>query len=74
VVLHEPEIVESHLVGQFALVQSFPVQGVPVNLSAFVRALHLKKQSEFHAVAPSVFLTGGLVSLGEYIASHRKLV
>ena len=42
VVLDEPEVVESHLVGKFALVKSLPVQGVPVDFSAFIGTLHLK--------------------------------
>ena len=42
VVLDEPEVVESHLVGEFALVKSLLVQGVPVDFSAFIGTLHLK--------------------------------
>ena len=42
VVLHEPEVVEAHLVGQFALVKGLAVQEVPVHIIALEGALHLK--------------------------------
>ena len=51
VVFHEPDIVETHLVGQFALGQGFLVKGVPVNSRAFVGTLGLEQQTELHRAA-----------------------
>ena len=42
VVLDEPHPVEARPIGQFALVKRLLVQGVPVYVSALVRALHFK--------------------------------
>ena len=52
VVFHEPEVVETNLVGQFALFQGFLVEGVPVDLRSLERALAFVEQSELHGGSP----------------------
>ena len=51
VVFHEPDIVETHLVGQFTLGQGFLVKRVPVNSGALVGTLGLEQQAELHRAA-----------------------
>src|SRR6266446_227694 len=51
-VLNEPEVVEPHLVGEFALRQRFLVQRVPVNGRALERTLTFVEEAKLHHPAP----------------------
>src|SRR5262249_10477398 len=50
VVLHEPEVVESHPVGEDALLERLLVERVPLDARALERSLRLVEQAESHGV------------------------
>ena len=50
--LHEPQVVKPHLVGQLTLFESLLVKRVPVDLGALEGALAFVKQAELHGKSP----------------------
>ena len=56
VVLHEPEVVEANLVGQFALLQGLLIQGIPVDFGALEGTLCLVKQAALQVIAPNCII------------------
>src|SRR5215470_10050463 len=51
-VLHKPEIVEAHLVGQRALFQRLFVQRVPIDVRTLKRPLHFVEDAKLHGPSP----------------------
>jgi hypothetical protein len=52
VMLDEPDVVETHLLGQDALLQRLLVQGVPIDGGALERSLRFVEQAESHSRSP----------------------
>src|SRR5262245_32107461 len=51
-VLHKPEIVEAHLVGQGALFQRLFVQCVPIDGGTLKRSLRFVEEAKLHCPSP----------------------
>jgi hypothetical protein len=56
VVLHEPEIVETHPVGQLALLQGLLIQRIPIDIGALKRSLRLVQEAKLHGLSPNAAL------------------
>ena len=71
-VLDKPQIIETDLVGEFTLVQSLPVYGVPINYFKVERALQLVEKCKYNVINPTKFNTEfrwRLTGLEEYSVS-----